>query len=247
MSAAFPCATAEREGRKHPAPARPGHRALWQLSGATGLILLIVAALAACGDDSQPDLVTSNPTPAATQQPELPTPTSTTVATREPTPTAQPDQEPPQSTPAGQSDPHLAQSVMEQLQDRSFRQFEPGRDSSPRKAVVIDFFNGISVWAQYSENNHALSEWEIFAQEFEAQVAGNGSDITLTPINPHSTQIQPETCDDCVDPAGFSVSIRGLFDSTDIAIMLHDPSGTLPSPMPVFTQWTPFQEDEYFD
>ena len=37
------------------------------------------------------------------------------------------------------------------LENRSFRQFDPDDiDASPRKAVILDFFDGVRLWAQYS-------------------------------------------------------------------------------------------------
>ena len=38
------------------------------------------------------------------------------------------------------------QEIKSELDDRSFRQFDPSKDAEKRKAVIIDFFNGISLW-----------------------------------------------------------------------------------------------------
>ena len=54
------------------------------------------------------------------------------------------------------------QLVKAELDNRSFRQFEPSRDANKRKSVILDFFDGVRLWAQYSEDRTALSEWEIF-------------------------------------------------------------------------------------
>ena len=67
--------------------------------------------------------------------------------------------------------------VVEELQGRSFRQFDPHLDASPRKAVILDFTWGITLWAQYSEEGHAVNEWEIFAESYS--VEGSGSEYTI--------------------------------------------------------------------
>ena len=38
------------------------------------------------------------------------------------------------------------EQIKEALNNRSFRQFVPSKDASPRKAVILDFFDGIRVW-----------------------------------------------------------------------------------------------------
>ena len=66
------------------------------------------------------------------------------------------------------------------LENRSFRQFDPDNiDASPRKAVILDFFDGVRLWAQYSEGDHAINEWEIFAGDYRVEKAGNGSEIKI--------------------------------------------------------------------
>ena len=67
--------------------------------------------------------------------------------------------------------------VVEELQGRSFRQFDPHLDASPRKAVILDFTEGITLWAQYSEEGHAVNEWEISAESYS--VDGSGSEYTI--------------------------------------------------------------------
>lgn len=133
------------------------------------------------------------------------------------------------------------------LQDRSFRQFEPAVDASPRKGIILDFFDGISLWAQYAEGNYAINEWEIRARDYRIERAVDGSEIRIYFIEPRSSRILPNRCENCIETAGVSISIRDVFDSKRIAFKLNDPDNSLPSPFPVFESWTKFREDEYFD
>ena len=134
------------------------------------------------------------------------------------------------------------------LKDRSFRQFDPDDiDASPRKGVVLDFFNGVRLWAQYAEDNHAINEWEIFAADYRVEKAGDGSEIKIYFTEPSSERILPTQCKNCIETSGISISIRDVFDSEKISFKLDDPDKSLPSPFPVFKSWTKFREDEYFD
>ena len=76
--------------------------------------------------------------------------------------------------PVGQDE---GEQIKEALNNRSFRQFVPSKDASPRKAVILDFFDGIRVWAQYSKNGHAVNEWEIAAQDYRILKIGNNHRI----------------------------------------------------------------------
>ena len=133
------------------------------------------------------------------------------------------------------------------LNDRSFRQFDPDVDASPRKGGILDFFNGVSLWAQYAEGNYAINEWEIRANDYLIERASDGSEIRIYFIEPSSMRILPNRCENCIEMAGVSISIRDVFDSERIAFKLNDPDNSLPSPFPVFQAWTKFREDEYFD
>lgn len=134
------------------------------------------------------------------------------------------------------------------LEDRSFRQFDPDDiDASPRKAVILDFFNGVELWAQYSEGKYAINEWKIIAEDYRIEKAENGSEIKIYFVEPNSMRTLPDPCEDCIETAGISVSIRDVFDSEKISFKLNDPDKRLPSPFPVFQSWTRFREDEYFD
>ena len=134
------------------------------------------------------------------------------------------------------------------LKDRSFRQFDPDDiDASPRKGVILDFFDGVRLWAQYAEGNHAINEWEIFAADYRVEQAENDSEIKIYFNEPSSERILPTQCKNCIETSGISISIREVFDDEKISFKLNDPDKILPSPFPVFQSWTKFREDEYFD
>lgn len=133
------------------------------------------------------------------------------------------------------------------LKNRSFRQFDPDDiDASPRKAVILDFFDGIRLWAQYSENSYAINEWEIFAADYRVEKAGDDSEFKIYFNKPSSMKILPTQCENCIETSGISISVRDVFDSEKISFKLNDPDKSLPSPFPVFKSWTKFREDEYF-
>ena len=140
-----------------------------------------------------------------------------------------------------------AERIKAELAGRSFRQFEPSRDASPRKAVVIDFFGPAGIYAQYSKDGHVVDEWEVFADDYSIEQRSEGREITIRFTEPRTRQQFPTKCDDCVPVSGFSISIRDAFDEEEIAFKLNDPQDALPSPFPVFTSWTKFREDEIFN
>ena len=134
-----------------------------------------------------------------------------------------------------------------ELDGRSFRQFHPSVDESPRSGVILDFHNGLRIWAQYSESGHAVNEWEITADGYRIEWTGDASEIVLFPEGVASMRQFPDSCSDCIPTSGVSISIRHIFDSDDIAFRINDPNDILPSPFPVFNSWTRFNEDEYFE
>ena len=142
----------------------------------------------------------------------------------------------------------MASRILDELQNRSFRQFDPGKDADPRKAVILDFFGpAIQVWAQYAEGGHAIDEWEIFAGNYRVEWDSRSSEATIHFDSARFVQTFPDPCEDCVEVTGFSISIRNLFDPDRIAFRLNDPDNVLPRPFPVFESWTHFNEDEIFD
>ena len=135
--------------------------------------------------------------------------------------------------------------VVEELQGRSFRQFDPHVDGDPRKGVILDFTVGITLWAQYSEDGLAVNEWEISAESYS--VEGSGSEYTIRFNEPGSVQGFPSECDNCIPTYGVSISVKDVFDGEKISFRLNDPDNVLPPPFPVFGSWTRFNEDEYFN
>ena len=138
-------------------------------------------------------------------------------------------------------------AVRDELQDRSFRQFHPSKDGNPRKAVILDFSNGIGLWAQYAQDGHAINEWEIWAESYSIEGEPGDTMFTVFFDNPSTRQEFPAPCDGCIETEGISLSIRDVFSSDKIAFRLDDPERVLPLPFPVFRSWTKFEEDEYFD
>ena len=141
-----------------------------------------------------------------------------------------------------------AERIKEELADRSFRQFDPSRDADRRRGVVLDFLSGVTLWAQSAEGGRAVSEWEIVASDYRIErAAPDSSEITISFVDARTRQQFPETCENCIDTSGVSISIRNVFDAERIAFRLNDPEGNLPAPFPVFGSWTTFREDEIFD
>ena len=63
--------------------------------------------------------------------------------------------------------------------------------------------------------------------------------------DPRSTQNLPTLCDNCIDAAGISISIRDYADRGSADFKINDQDNVLPAPFPVFESWTKFAEDEY--
>ena len=137
--------------------------------------------------------------------------------------------------------------VTAELEGRSFRQFHPSVDANPGRGVILDFHDGFSMWAQYARDGRAVHEWEITADGYRVEWSGNASELVLVPADPTSMQQFPDRCSDCIPTSDVSISVRHLFDSDDIVFRINDPDRVLPSPFPVFTSWTRFDEDEYFE
>ena len=139
------------------------------------------------------------------------------------------------------------EEVVAALKGRSFRQFVPFIDASPRKAVILDFHEGIQLWAQYSKDSRAVNEWEIVADDYRVEGERGGSEVDIYFNGPGSSQQFPTKCEDCIPTSGLSISIRNIFDGEKISFKLNDPENNLPAPFPVFESWTKFREDEIFD
>ena len=151
----------------------------------------------------------------------------------------------------GPVSPEEEEQIKAALQDRSFRQFDPSVDANPRKAVVLDFFEGVSLWAQYAADEQAVDEWQISAADYHLEKAGDAkfqeAEFVIRFEEPESSQTFPEECTDCIPAEGFSISVRNVFDGDRISFRLNDDESQLPRPFPVFQSWTRFREDEYFE
>ena len=141
------------------------------------------------------------------------------------------------------------QRVKSELRNRSFRLFQPSRDAPERKAVILDFFESgdqaINLWAQYSLNGNALTEWEVSAGDYRSEKSG--SEYRLVLVEPSSIRSLPTPCENCIQVSGLSISLRNLFDGENIQFRLNNAGNRLPSPFPVFENWTTWIEDEFVD
>lgn len=135
--------------------------------------------------------------------------------------------------------------LKEELHDRSFRQFDPSRNADMRRAVIVEFFDGITLWAQYAEGEYAEKEWEMSSEDYRI-LKGSGSEYEIVFVAPRTRQQIPTECENCIDVSGVSVSVRGP-EGGEVWFKINDPEGILPLPFPVFNGWTKFREDEYFD
>ena len=117
-------------------------------------------------------------------------------------------------------DPHPVdretfERIVAELEGRSFRQFHPSVDGSPRRGVILDFHDGLSIWAQYFQSGHAVDEWEITADDYRIEWSGDAREIVLFPGGIASMQQFPDCCSDCVPRSGVSISVRDVFFDED--------------------------------
>ena len=123
-----------------------------------------------------------------------------------------------------------AEQVKAELDNRSFRQFDPSVDANKRKGVILDFFNGIELWAQYAEGTTALNEWSITAEDY--RIEKSDSEYRIYFEAPRSEQILPTQCHNCIETTGISISIRDVFDSKKIRFKLNIGNNDFPRPFP---------------
>lgn len=137
-----------------------------------------------------------------------------------------------------------ADNIRQTLKDRSFRQFHPDLNASPRRGVTLDFFSGLKLYAQYGVDGRAVNEWELHAHEYRLEIGDSHDVVTLIPMEPRTYQQFPTQCSDCIDTTGVSISVRNAFNPSRIEFRINDPNSVLPPPFPHFGDWTTFQEDE---
>ena len=157
------------------------------------------------------------------------------------------DSGPVDSQPPQQVDRQTLQDIAAELEGRSFRQFDPSLDAGQRKGVVLDFLDGFRMWAQYAEDGYAVYEWEITANGYSIESAGEPAAFALFPEGVTSEQQFPDPCLNCIPTAGISIAVRDVLDAGEIAFRIDDPNDVLPPPFPAFDSWTRFREDEVFD
>ena len=121
-----------------------------------------------------------------------------------------------------------AEQIKAELDNRSFRQFDPSVDANKRKGVILDFFNGIELWAQYAEGTTALNEWSITAEDY--RIEKSDSEYRIYFEAPRSEQILPTQCHNCIETTGISISIRDVFDSKKIRFKLNIGNNDFPRP-----------------
>ena len=134
--------------------------------------------------------------------------------------------------------------IKAELDGRSFRQFEPSVDASLRKGVALNFFDEVSLWAQYAEGDQAVDKWEILADDYRVERAGDSSEFTIYFSEPTSVQEFPAKCRNCIPTSGFSISVRNGFDEEKIEFRLNDRENGFPRLFTIFESWTEFREDE---
>ncbi len=139
--------------------------------------------------------------------------------------------------------------IVAELRGRSFRQFHPGRESNSRRGVIVEFFghHRVVLWAQFSEGDRAIHEWEISSENYQVWSGSRESEVTLVLNEPESRRTLPTVCESCLETGGVSISVRDVFDREGISFRINDPEEVLPLPFPVFDSWTRFHEDEYFE
>ena len=92
--------------------------------------------------------------------------------------------------------------------DRSFRQFQPSKNGYPGKAVILDFSNGLSLWAQYAQDDRDINKWEILAERYGFDGEPGDTTFTIFFDKPYTRQELPTTGDGCKESARFSIIVE---------------------------------------
>ena len=131
------------------------------------------------------------------------------------------------------------------LEKRMFRQFVPYDKNAPRRKSVAMFLDdGITMWVQYSEYGYGMILWTITSTDYRIEQTQDDSELRLYFIEPHTERQYPDPCNDCIDTTGVSISVRNVFEKNTIEFKINDPDKSLPPPMPIFTSWTRYEEDQ---
>lgn len=139
--------------------------------------------------------------------------------------------------------PQDASRVKAHLDGRVFRQSDPSQNAETRKSIVVDFTDGLSLRAQYTEGGNTVDDWSV-RQDFYWLEKAHGEPVyRFDWRNPIVRRLLPKECEDCIDTSGLTVLVRDYFKKDEILFALWDSAGQVPSPLPVFESWTRFVED----
>lgn len=141
--------------------------------------------------------------------------------------------------------PGDAARITAHLDGRVFRQSDPSQNADTRKTITIDFNDGLSLRAQYTEGGNTVDDWRVW-QDFYWMEKAHGEPVyRFDWLNPTVQSPFPEECEDCIERfSGLTVLVRDYFKKDEILFALWDSAGQVPSPLPVFESWTRFVEDE---
>ena len=137
-----------------------------------------------------------------------------------------------------------AAQVTAHLDSRVFRQFDPSRNAATRKAITIDFTDGLRLWAQNTEDGNAVDEWEVLQDYYWIERAQGEPIYRFDFPDPTVRRLLPEESEDSVDATGLTILVWDYGRKDEIQFALWDSVGHLPPPFPVFRSWTRFAEDD---
>jgi hypothetical protein len=132
--------------------------------------------------------------------------------------------------------------VTSHLDGRVFRQFDPSRTADTRKAIVIDFNDGLALRAQHFEGGAAVDEWSVSQSYYWIEKA-HGHPVYRFDFRDPTVERQVPEGGDSVIVTGLTILVRDYFKKDEIQFALLDSLAHLPPPFPVFDQWTRFVED----
>lgn len=128
------------------------------------------------------------------------------------------------------------------LEGQNFLRYEPNEAARNKKAVRIDFSDGLYFAATQWENDIAVHDWSIRSRRYSVERSTHGSRIKIYFVESTSRVKLPHACQNCLDTSGVSISVRDVFDSEKIRFKINDPDNNLPPPFPLFHSWTQFPE-----
>lgn len=140
--------------------------------------------------------------------------------------------------------PQDAARISAHLDGRVFRQFDPSRNAETRKSIVIDFNGGLSLRAQATQGGNTVEDWRVWDSFYWMEKAHGEPVYRFDWRGPNVERLLPEKCEDCIDTTGLVILVRDYFKKDEILFALWDSAGHVPSPLPVFENWTRFVEDE---